>query len=102
MSKIIKKNKSFLGALNLCLLMTLLVGGLFFIKSMDDVMTKNLELDNLKGKLVLLEEEKDEMESQKNNLESYENISSKLNDLAMVKVSNIDYISLGDDSLAKK
>jgi len=102
MSKIIRKNKSFLGALNLCLLMTLLVGALFFIKSMDDLMTKNLELDNLKAKLVLLEEKKGEMESQKNNLESYENISSRLNDLSMIKISNIDYISLGDDSLAKK
>jgi len=98
-----KNNKNkFFAALNMCLVVILIMGALYFLKSMDDLMVKNLELEQLKLKLNYLQEERQEMESVKNNLESYENISSKLKDLNMVKVANIDYINAGEDSLAKK
>ncbi len=97
-----KRKNSLFGAFNLCLVLLLLVGGFFFLKSMDDVMIKNLELEQSKARLNLLNEERRDMELKKNSLESYENVSSRLKDLSMVKVSEIDYISAGDDSLAKK
>lgn len=95
------KNKFFVG-LNLCLVFMFVLGALYFLKSMDDLMVKNLELEQLKLKLNYLQEERQEMESTKNNLESYENISLRLKDLKMVRVASIDYINTGDDSLAKK
>lgn len=100
--KIGKRQNSLFGAFNLCLVLFLLVGGFFFLKSMDDLMVKNLELEQSRVKLNLLQEEKREMEFKKNSLESYENVSLRLKDLSMVKVSEIDYINIGDDSLAKK
>lgn len=100
-TKNLKKNR-LLSALNLCLVFAVIVCGFYFIKSIDDLMVKNLELDQLKGQLNTLEEEKKEMESAKNTLESYENISARLQELNMVKVANIDYISVGEDALAKK
>ena len=97
-----KRKSGLFGAFNLCLVLFLLVGGFFFLKSMDDLMVKNLELEQSKAQLNLLHEERRDMELKKNSLESYENVSSRLKDLSMVKVSEIDYISIGDDSLAKK
>ncbi len=91
-----------IGAFNLCLVMLLVVGGLFFLKSLDDLMVKNIELEQFKVKLDLLKEEKKDMELRKNSLESYESVSSRLKELQMIKVSDIEYISVGDDSLAKR
>lgn len=99
----IKQNKNkFLSAVNLCLVLVVVLGGLYFLKSMDDVMVKNLELEQLKTELNVLQEEKQELDYKKNALGSYENISTRLEDLKMVKVTDIKYISVGEDSLAKK
>lgn len=102
MQSIKTRNVKLLSAFNLCLVFTVILGGFYFLKSIDDLMVKNLELEQLKGSLNLLQEENREMESLKNSLESYENINTRLKDLNMVKVSNIDYIIVGNDSLAKK
>ncbi len=99
----IKQNKNkFLSAVNLCLVLVVVLGGLYFLKSMDDVMVKNLELEQLKTELNVLQEEKQELDYKKNALGSYENVSTRLEDLKMVKVTDIEYISVGEDSLAKK
>lgn len=97
-----KEKNKVLGAFNLCLVMLVVVGGLFFLKSMDDIMVKNVELEESKAQLELLQEERQDMEARKNSLESYESVSSRLQDLKMVKVSDIDYINVGEDSLAKR
>jgi hypothetical protein len=96
-----RKNKIF-GAFNVCLIFMVIVGGFYFLKSMDDLMIKKLELENLNNKLELLKEEKQSMEAKKNILESYDNISHRIDDLGMVRVSSVDYISIGDDSLARR
>ena len=98
-----KNNKNkFLSAVNLCLVLVVVLGGLYFLKTMDDVMVKNLELEQLKTELNILQEEKQELDYKKNALGSYESISTRLEDLKMVKVTDIEYISVGEDSLAKK
>jgi len=87
---------------NLFLVVILLVSGFYFLKSMDDAIVKNLELEQLKGQVGFLENENREMQVLKNNLESYENISSRLKDMNMVKITDIKYIEVTKDSLAKK
>lgn len=96
-----KKNRAW-KAVNLCLVVLVLASGMYFLKSIDDLMMKSVELDQLKSDLKTVQTENKEMEEQKHHLESYENISSRLNDLQMVKVSNIDYVKVNEDSLAKK
>ncbi len=87
---------------NLFLVVILVVSGFYFLKSMDDAIVKNLELEQLKGQVGFLENENREMQVLKNNLESYENISSRLKDMNMVKITDIKYIEATKDSLAKK
>jgi hypothetical protein len=96
-----KKNKIWL-SFSLCLVFIFVSGGFLFLGSMEDLMVKNLELRALEEELSSLESEKRGMESMKNSLESFENISLRLEDLSMVKVSDLEYISAGDDSLAKR
>ncbi len=96
-----KKNRAW-KAVNLCLVVLVLVSGMYFLKSIDDLMMKSVELDQLKSDLKVIQNENKDMEEQKHYLESYENISSRLNELQMVKVSNIDYVNVTEDSLAKK
>jgi uncharacterized protein HemX len=87
---------------NLFLVVILVVSGFYFLKSMDDAIVKNLELEQLKGQIGFLENENREIQVLKNNLESYENISSRLKDMNMVKITDIKYIEVSKDSLAKK
>ncbi len=101
-SKSKKYSNKFLRSINLCLVILLVVGGFYFLKSIDDVMTRNLELEQLKSDLQNLQDEKQDLDYKKNVLGSYESIKTRIDDLKMVKVSEIDYINWGEESLAKK
>ncbi len=96
-----KKNKIWL-SFGLCLVFLVVSCGFLFLGSMKDLTVKNLELRGLEEELNLLESERRSMEARKNSLESSENINSKLEEISMVKVSEVDYISAGEDSLAKR
>jgi cell shape-determining protein MreC len=98
-----KKNKlNFINALNICLVFAIILGGFYYLKSIDDIVNKNFELQNLKEKSAMLSEELSDYESVKNELESYENINGRIKDLKMVKVNDVSYITINDNSLAKK
>lgn len=96
------KNINFISGLNLCLVLTIVVSCFYYLKSIDDLVNKNFELQNLKEKVILLEEESQNLEELKNELDSYENMHTRIDELKMVKVNDVNYINLGDDSLAKK
>ncbi|PKM91465.1 hypothetical protein CVU82_02615 [Candidatus Falkowbacteria bacterium HGW-Falkowbacteria-1] len=102
MESIKSKKLNFLNGLNICLLFAVITSGFYYLKSMDDLVNKNFELQSLKEKATLLEEDNKNYEVLKNDLESYENMNARIEELKMVKVTGIKYISLGDDSLAKK
>lgn len=102
MGTIEPRKNNFLKGLNICLLFAIIVSGFYYLKSIDDLVNKNFELQSLKDKSILLEEENNNFEIMKSELESYENMSARIDDLKMVKVSGINYINAGDDSLAKK
>ncbi|MCK9438849.1 MAG: hypothetical protein WCY43_00125 [Patescibacteria group bacterium] len=102
MGTIEPRKNNFLKGLNICLLFAIIVSGFYYLKSIDDLVNKNFELQSLKDKSILLEEENNNFEIMKSELESYESMSARIDDLKMVKVSGINYINAGDDSLAKK
>lgn len=102
MGTIEPRKNNFLKGLNICLLFAIIISGFYYLKSIDDLVNRNFELQSLKEKSILLEEENNNFEIMKGELESYENMSARIDDLKMVKVSGINYINAGDDSLAKK
>lgn len=102
MGTIEPKKNNFLKGLNVCLLFAVVISGFYYLKSIDDLVNKNFELQGLKEKSVLLEEENENFEILKSELESYDSMSARIDELQMVKVSGINYINAGEDSLAKK
>lgn len=102
MGTIEPRKNNFLKGLNICLLFAIVISGFYYLKSIDDLVNKNFELQSLKDKSTLLEEENKNFEIMKSELESYESMSARIDDLKMVKVSGVNYINAGDDSLAKK
>ena len=96
------KKLKFFSALNVCVLFAIIISGFYYLKSIDDLVSKNFELQNLKEKATLLEEENRNRELLKNELESHENMIPRIEDLKMVKVNGVHYINIGDDVLAKK
>ncbi|MFA5420695.1 MAG: hypothetical protein WC280_01555 [Patescibacteria group bacterium] len=97
-----RKRLNFINGLNICLVFAIILSGFYYLKSVDDLVNKNFELQSLKGETSLLSEEISSLESVKNSLESYENINNRIKDLKMVKVTDINYIIINDNSLAKK
>ncbi|MFA7364739.1 MAG: hypothetical protein WCZ12_00030 [Patescibacteria group bacterium] len=97
-----RKRLNFINGLNICLVFAIILSGFYYLKSVDDLVNKNFELQSLKEETSLLSEEISSLESVKNSLESYENINNRIKDLKMVKVTDINYIIINDNSLAKK
>lgn len=102
MGTIEAKKNNFFNGLNICLLFAIIISGFYYLKSMDDLVNKNFELQSLKEKSVSLEEENKNFEIIKSDLESYDNMIARIDELKMVKVSGINYVNAGEDSLAKK
>ncbi len=102
MGTIEPKKNNFLKGLNICLLFAVVISGFYYLKSIDDLVNKNFELQGLKDRSALLEEDNKSFEIMKSELESYESMRARIDELEMVKVSGINYINAGDDSLAKK
>lgn len=102
MGTIEAKKNNFLKGLNACLLFAIIISGFYYLKSMDDLVNKNFELQGLKERSALLEEDNKNLEIMKSELGSYESMKTRVDELKMLKVSSINYINAGDDSLAKK
>ncbi|MCD4761826.1 hypothetical protein K8R32_02595 [bacterium] len=73
-----------------------------FIISINDLSIKGFVLQDLKFKVVELEEGNRELELLAMKLESYENISERAEKLSMIKVEKIEYITVTDEAVAKK
>jgi hypothetical protein len=80
-------------------LLALISGAYLF--TMNEVMVRGFRLEELQRSAKALAEEHRDFELQAVSLKSYDNLSQKLQELQMVSVDNIDYIS-ASSALAKK
>ena len=82
-----------------CLIMIL---GISYVVSVNNLSIKGFVLNDLKLKVSELQKENENIELKVMNLESYENITKRANELKMVKVDKIDYITKANEFVAKK
>lgn len=68
----------------------------------NDLSIQSFILKNLKNKSLQLKEENSKLELLATNLKSFENIDKKAQEMKMVKVDKINYITLTDGAVAKK
>jgi len=76
--------------------------GVFYILGVNDLATKGFKINALKKNLNNLNNENIKLESQVTSLSAYNNLSKKLEDIGMVKIGRVDYISAGSGAVAKK
>ena len=91
-----------LAVANRFLLALVLVCGVYFVVSINDLSIKGFVLQELKTEIAKLENDKKNVELSIMKLESYENINQKASDLKMVKVDKIDYVTVANGAVAMR
>ena len=84
------------------LIILIIISGVYFIISVNDLSIKGFMLQELKTELGELDNENVNLELKIMELGSYENISNRARDMKMVKVDKIDYITIIDEVVAIK
>lgn len=97
-----KRKKINFGIINKCLLCLMITMGVYYVVSINDLAIKGFVLQELRSEVQDLSEENTQMKLSVMNLESYENIEKRAQELNMVKVGKIDYITVNGSSVAKK
>ena len=80
----------------------IIICGISYVISVNNLSIKGFILADLKSKIAELKKENENIELKVMNLESYENITKRANELKMVKVDKINYIIKTNDFVAKR
>ncbi|HOZ56285.1 MAG: Cell division protein FtsL [Parcubacteria group bacterium ADurb.Bin316] len=88
--------------LNRAIALLIIALGIGYMLSINDLSIKGFVLNDLKSQVRDLKKENSLIETQFAQLESNNAINSRAQQLAMVKVDKIDYITLVDGKVAKK
>jgi hypothetical protein len=83
-----------LKTLNFFLVCFMVVGGLYYVTGINDLVVKGFTLQELKVKANSLSEENRDLSIQTTSLKSFNNLSTRVANLGMVAVDNIDYIKV--------
>jgi hypothetical protein len=74
------------------LVLMIVVGSLYYVTGINDLVVKGFELQELKVKVSNLAEENKKANIETTALKSYNNLAKRIENLNMVAVDNIDYI----------
>jgi hypothetical protein len=83
-----------LKTLNFVLLCGIIVGGLYYVTCINDLVVKGFTLQELKAKASSLAEENRNLSIETTSLKSFNNLSARVASLNMVAVDNVDYIKV--------
>jgi hypothetical protein len=96
-SQKIEKNKPIwmnIKFFNAFLVIMIVVGGLYYVTGINDLVVKGFTVQELKNKAAILSEENQNLTVETASLKSYNNLAKKIGDLKMVAVDNVDYIKV--------
>lgn len=88
--------------LNRILLIITLALGVYYILATNNLSIKSFELNELKNEADYLSIENNEFKVKIISLESYDNLSKRIESLHMVKAGEVAYITAGQPTVAKK
>ena len=91
-----------LRVLNRCLFLAAFALGFLYLLTVSDLTVKGFALQELKAKSSQLSREKTAYEEQANALQSYYYLNAKAENLNMVAVGDIDYLTLSNTAVAKR
>jgi hypothetical protein len=87
---------------NTFLSISCLVFGAVYLIGMNDLTVKGFVLNDLKNQVSMLSEENQDLQTRSLTLQSYTALSPRLQDLNMVVVDDVAYLSPQTSTLAKK
>lgn len=87
---------------NKFLFFMIIVGGVYFILSINDLSVKGFVLQELRLKSQGLSKENKLAANRVTELESYENIQTRALNMNLVKADKIDYITIANEAVARK
>lgn len=94
--------KNYLGLFNRVLACLILISGVYFIISINDLSIKSFVLQDLQVKVSELKNKNQAVELEVMQLQSYENISQRAKNNKMIKVADVDYITVMSGVVAQK
>jgi hypothetical protein len=80
--------------LNILLVAVIVVGGLYYVTGINDLVVKGFILQELKTKVALLQEKNQNLNAETASLKSYNNLAKRITGLNMVAVDNVDYLKV--------
>lgn len=100
----IRKRKLLLSlpVINKAFVILIIISAVYYIISVNDLAIKGFVLEESKAKLVELNNHNKELELKAMNLQTYENIVKRAEDLKMVSVEKIDYLTVIGGGVAVK
>ncbi len=98
----LKVKKSIISLINKVLFSIIIASGIFYVVSINDLADKSFVLEDLKNQSGVLINANEDYEFIVMGLESYENIDKRAQELKMVKVDKVNYLSAGSSFVAKK
>jgi len=97
-----KEKKNIISLINKFLFSFIIISGIFYITSINDLAIKSFVLDDLKNQVNILTNNNEEYEFKVMSLESYENVDQRAQELKMVKVDKLNYLVPTLNFVAKK
>ncbi len=87
---------------NKIFMILLLVSGVYYITTINDLVVKGFVLQDLKAKVEVLRDDNRTMDARAVALKSCNDLSSRIDGLGMVTADKIEYIKVGKGILAAK
>ncbi|MBU1991664.1 hypothetical protein KKC67_01460, partial [Patescibacteria group bacterium] len=87
---------------NLAILFIIIVSGVYYLIGTNDLTVKGFSQEKLREKNRQLAKENENLELSITSLSSYNNINSRIKNLKMVAVNNVDYLEVGVNVVARR
>lgn len=91
-----------LRTLNKIFFCLIIIAGFYFITGANDLTAKGFELQSMKTRAVVIENDNQGLETKITDLNSYYNLDEKVKQLGMVSVGQITYLEAKEGIVAKK
>ncbi len=99
----VKKQKFFsIKILNISIFILIIISAAINLFICNDIIVKGFEIRDLSHEISLLSEKNRELESNLMTKKSYTNIKSRIDNLNLVSVDNINHLSLKETVMAKR
>lgn len=97
-----RKSHFNLGFISIFMLIMIIFVTFSYVLVKNDLSIKGFVINDLQKQIKNLETEKEKLEFSVMEIESYNNLTKRIENLGMVKVDKIEYINPGDYSVAKR